>query len=194
VTHPLRGAALRERLLAVPARDRDAWVDQHLGFEDVPADAPDLPRGAVPYLPCGVEEILALVEEAPLGPDDHFVDLGSGLGRVVVLAHLLSGARAEGVEIQEHLVRGARAHAAALGLGSVSFVHADAAASELDGSVFFLYAPCGGAMLAALLERLAAVARRRRIVVGTVGMALGRVAWLSPRPSSCVSLTLYDSR
>jgi precorrin-6B methylase 2 len=189
-----RGAALRERILALPPRERDAWVDRWLGFDDVPDDAPDLPRGCVPYLPCGVDEILAAVDGAPLGPDDHLVDVGSGLGRVAILAHLLTGARSEGIEIQEPLVQRARAHAAALGLSAVSFVHGDAAATELDGSVFFLYAPCGGAMLAEVLARLEAVARRRRVVVCTVGMELGAVAWLSPRASACVSLTFHDSR
>jgi SAM-dependent methyltransferase len=128
----LRGDALLQRLLSVPLCDRDVWVDQLLGIEEPPPDIPDLPRGAVPYLPCGVEEILAMVLEAPVRPDDELVDLGSGLGRVVILAHLLSGARASGVELQEPLVRGARARCAALGLAAVSFVHADAAEVALE--------------------------------------------------------------
>jgi SAM-dependent methyltransferase len=128
----LRGDALLQRLLSVPLCDRDVWVDQLLGIEEPPPDIPDLPRGAVPYLPCGVEEILAMVLEAPVRPDDELVDLGSGLGRVVILAHLLSGARASGVELQGPLVRGARARCAALGLAAVSFVHADAAEVALE--------------------------------------------------------------
>jgi SAM-dependent methyltransferase len=128
----LRGDALLQRLLSVPLCDRDVWVDQLLGIEEPPPDIPDLPRGAVPYLPCGVGEILAMVLEAPVRPDDELVDLGSGLGRVVILAHLLSGARASGVELQEPLVRGARARCAALGLAAVSFVHADAAEVALE--------------------------------------------------------------
>lgn len=189
----LRGAALLELLRSVPPVDRDVWLDELLGFEEPPPDIPDLPRGAVPYLPCGVEEILAMVQEAPVGPDDELVDLGAGLGRVAILAHLLSGARACGVELQEPLVRSARTRCAELALPAVTFVHADAAETELDGSIFFLYAPCNGAMLARVLRRVEEVARRRPIVVCTVGLPLDDAPWLSPRRASSLSLTVYDA-
>src|SRR5687767_10872715 len=110
----LRGAALLEVIASLPASERDGWVDEVLEIESVVADAPNLPRGSVPYLPCGVDEILAMVRELPLRANDHLVDLGSGLGRVLILAHLASGARVSGVEIQEHLVHASRAKAAAL--------------------------------------------------------------------------------
>jgi hypothetical protein len=190
----LRGAALLELLLSVPARERDVWIDELLGLGEPPPDIPDLPRGSVPYLPSGVEEILAMVREVPVEPDDELVDLGSGLGLVVILAHLLAGARACGVEIQEPLVRRARARCAALALAAVSFVHADAAEAELDGSIFFLYAPFNGEMLRRVLGRLEDVARRRPIVICAAGFELHDVAWLVPRETSSVSLTLYESR
>jgi SAM-dependent methyltransferase len=190
----LRGAALRDRLLAVPFLERDAWIDAVLGIAQPPPDH-DLPRGAVPYLPCGIAEILTMLADVPVRPDDEVVDLGSGLGRVVILAHLLTGAPAWGVEIQDHLVRGARARTAALALPveRVAFVHANAADIELDGSVFFLYAPFNGDLLTRVLCRLEAVARRRAIVVCTVGLALDGIAWLSSRPSSTVAFDIYDS-
>src|SRR5947208_2090648 len=55
----LRGAALVRRLRSIPPRDRDAWVDECLGLPEAPPDVPDLPPGAVPYLPAGVDEIVA---------------------------------------------------------------------------------------------------------------------------------------
>jgi hypothetical protein len=190
----LRGAALLERLRSVPFIDRDAWIDDVLGIEDaITPDVPDLPRGSVPYLPCGVGEIVAMVEEVPVRADDQLVDLGAGLGRVVLLGHLLSGARAMGVEIQEPLVRSARDRCIELDVADVSFVHADAADLELDGSVFFLYAPFHGAMLARVVRRLEEVARRRPIAVCAVGLELHDVPWLVARKTSCVSLALYDS-
>jgi hypothetical protein len=190
----LRGTALIERLLSIPFFDRDAWIDEVLGFEIPPPDIPDLPPGSVPYLPSGVEEILAMVLEAPVEPDDELVDLGAGLGRVVILAHLLSGARARGVEIQEHLVSSARARCAELGLVGVTFAHANASEAELDGSIFFLYAPFNGEMLTRTLRRLEDVALRRPIVVCAVGIELHDVPWLLPRKTASVSLTLYDSQ
>ncbi|NOK07977.1 class I SAM-dependent methyltransferase [Corallococcus exercitus] len=189
----LRGDAFRELLLSIPAPERDGWVDALLGFDEPPPDIANLPRGAVPYLPSGVSEILAMVDEVPLRRESAFVDLGSGLGRVVILAHLLSGARAQGVELQEPLVHRARARCAELALPCVSFVHANAADVELDGSVFFLYAPFNGEMLSAVLRRLEDVARRRPIVICTVDLELHGVPWLRERKTGKVSLTLYDS-
>jgi hypothetical protein len=193
VSGALRGAALIERLLAVPALEREAWVDDVLGIEEAPPDVPDLPRGSVPYLPCGVEEIVAAVLEAPVRRGDELVDLGSGLGRVAILAHLLSGARASGIEIQEPLVRRARAHCEALGLADISFVHANVADVVLDGSIFFLYAPFNGEVLRRVLARIEEVARRRPIVVCAAGVEFRDVPWLRPRTTSCASLMLYDS-
>lgn len=189
----LRGAALLELLLSVPSGDRDAWLDELLGIDELPPDIPDLPRGSVPYLPSGVDEILAMVRDVPLQPDDELVDLGSGLGRVVILGHLLSGARACGVEIQEPLVRSARAYCVALALPAVSFIHANAADAELDGSVFFLYAPFNGEMLTRVLRRLEHVAQRRPIVLCAIGLNLNGESWLLRRSTSSVWLSLYDS-
>ena len=193
VAGALRGAALVELLHAIPMLDRDAWVDATLGMEEPPGDEPDLPRGAVPYLPCGVDEILAMVLEVPLGVEDELVDLGAGLGRVAILAHLLSGACVRGVEIQGSLVRRARALCTSLGLVDVTFAQADAAETALDGTVFFLYAPFNGPMLIRVLERIEEVARRRAIVVCAVGLELREVPWLVPRATSSVALMLYDS-
>jgi hypothetical protein len=180
-------------LLAVPPLSRDVWVDDLLGIAPPPPDVPNLPRGSVPYLPCGADEIVAMVREVPLRSDDALVDLGSGLGRVLILAHLLSGAGGHGVEIQEHLVQGARARCLDLDL-PLTFVHANAAEVELDGSVFFLYTPFGGETLPRVLGSLEAVAHRRAIVLCAVGLELPRVPWLAPRQTSTPALTLYESQ
>ncbi len=191
---------LLESLLTVPPRDRDAWVDALLGIGELPTDAPDLPRDAVPYLPCGVDEILAVVREVPISTDDVLVDLGAGLGRVAILVHLLSAARTQGVELQAPLVRSARACCAALRLDGVTFTHGDVAETALEGSVFFLYTPFAGATLTRALARLEEVARRRPIVVCAVGFELPRLAWLLPREradearSAIAALTIFDSR
>lgn len=189
----LRGQAFLERLLSIPFLERDAWVDAVLGIEDLPTDDPELPREAVPYLPCGVEEILAMVNEVPLNADHEFVDLGSGLGRVAILAHLISRAPTRGLEIQEHLVRGSNALRTELGLSGVTFTRADVTETELEGSVFFLYAPFSGEMLARAVQRLELIARRRPIVICAVGLELRDFGWLKPRSTSSLSLTLYDS-
>ncbi|MBX5481874.1 MAG: hypothetical protein IRZ16_08570 [Myxococcaceae bacterium] len=189
----LRGTELLRRLRAVPLLERDAWTDVLLGLEEEAPDTLDLPPESIPYLPCGVDEILRMVEEAPLGADDVFVDLGSGAGRVVMLAHLLTGARAVGVEIQGLLVTHATASSAALGLSGVSFVHANAADTELEGSVFFLYAPFNGETLKRVLRRLEEVARKRPIRICALGLELASEGWLRRRETSSPWLSLYDS-
>jgi predicted RNA methylase len=190
----LRGAALLEVLLSIPFVDRDVWIDELLGIEELPEDVPDLPRESVPYLPTGVEEILAAVREVPITPDDEFVDLGAGLGRVVILAHLLTGARAKGVELQAPLVRSATQRCAQLGLPEISFQHADATRAELEGSIFFLYSPFNGQMMTRALERLEEAARKKPIVVCAVGLEFPGVPWLQARkPGSSPLLTVYDS-
>jgi hypothetical protein len=186
----LRGADLVAQLTQVPFRDRDVWIDEVLGIDPPPPDIPDLPRGSVPYLPCGVDEILALVREVPLGPEHTLVDLGSGVGRVAILAHLLCGVRAHGIEIQAPLVHAARTRATALELYAVTFTHGDAAddAVPLAGSVFFLYAPFNGAMLTRVLDRLATLATRP--ILCTVGVEIMPPWSASQRTSG--GLAIYE--
>lgn len=190
----LRGTELRAVLLAVPTDSREAFVDALLAIPEAPPDEPDLPRGAVPYLPAGVDEVLAMVAEVPLRPQDHFVDLGAGLGRVALLAHLLSGATATGIEIQAPLVAAATRCARELGLSRVSFHRGDAATGPMDGNVYFLYSPFTGATLRTVLSRLARLTAQRPLVIATVGLELPGEAWLRPRAASLPALTIYDRR
>ncbi len=194
VAGALRGPALAELLESIPRLDREAFTDELLAIDPPPPDR-DLPRGAVPYLPCSVDHILALTREVAMDHTDELVDIGSGLGRVVILAHLLTGVRARGIEIQSYLVERAQTTSHALGLRDVQLSVGNAAEMPLDGRVFVLYAPCNGAMLASVLDRLADVARRRTITVCTVDLDLVDIPWLAG--SSCPSspgLSIYVSR
>ena len=96
----LRGEELAQLLLSVPFRDRDAWTDELLGLEGLPPDVPDLPPGSVPYLPCGVDEIVAFLGESmtlttgTLRPVPE-IFMPDGAGRVAVLTRI-SGTRPDG--------------------------------------------------------------------------------------------------
>lgn len=189
----LRGRAFHEALDAVRFDERDLWLDELLGLPELPADLPGLPSGTVPYLPCDVAAVVRTVREAPVTSADLFVDLGAGLGRPTLLAHLLSGVRAVGVELQPHLVGHARAAAARLGLDAVRFDVADAAAGEVpEGSVYFIYASFNGAALARVLGALERIAARRPIVLCAVGFEV-REPWLRERRSASAELVFYDS-
>jgi SAM-dependent methyltransferase len=128
---------------------------------------------------------------APVTANSEFVDLGSGLGRVAMLVHLLTGARTHGIELQAHLVQ--QAHSLSAGLSGVTFTAGDATEIELDGSTFFLYAPFSGDMLQRALARLHEVAQKRTIVIGAVGFEFQDVSWLQPRTTSVPTLTVYVS-
>jgi SAM-dependent methyltransferase len=138
----------------------------------------------VAYQPTPARAILALIKHANLSQDDVFYDLGSGLGHVVMLVALLSGARAVGIELEPAYVSYARRCARRLKVQNVEFVQADAREAVLtDGSVFFLYSPFNGALLRKVLERLRVEAAKRPIRVCTYGPCTSVTAsasWLRP--------------
>jgi SAM-dependent methyltransferase len=195
-TGELTPCAFRHALDAVPSPDRDGWVDAVLGLDGVLDDGPALPQGCVPYLPCAVDAVLRAVELAGVRPGDVFVDLGSGVGRVAALAHLLTGASAVGVEIQPHLVAASRELLERVGLERVSAVEGDAAvlAQRLAiGTVFFLYCPFGGERLERVLDGLQSLAQTHPLRVCCVDLLLPERAWLTPVASAHRGVIVYRS-
>lgn len=187
----------REALSSVPPAERDAWVSSLFGLGELPDDAPELPRGCVPYLPASVDALLRVVEHAPVRESDVFVDIGSGLGRAAGLVHLLSGASVIGLEIQPELVRSARSLADRLLFSRVSYVEGDAAelaGSIATGTVFFLYCPFSGERLAKVMGELEGIARTRTIRVCCLDLPLPPCPWLRLDASLTGGLELYCSR
>jgi SAM-dependent methyltransferase len=197
IAHGLRDPSLfRAALAGIPPVERDAWVDRALGLGELPDDGPELPSGCVPYLPCSVDVLLRLVEQAPVRASDVFVDVGSGVGRATALVHLLTGATAVGLEVQPALVTTARALATRLNLSGVSFVAGDAVQLTTalgSGSVFLLYCPFSGERLVKLLAQLESVARTRTIRVCCVDLPLPPCSWLTPAPPLSGDLAIYRS-
>lgn len=188
---------LRQALQALPARDRDAWLDRALELEAPADDGPELPRGCVPYLPCPIDALLRLADVARVGRGDLFVDIGSGAGRAAAFMHLLTGATALGVEVQPALVEQARQLAQRLALERVSFVQADAVELPLParaGTVFFLYCPFSGERLARVLDQLRAIAQLRPIRIGCLDLPLPPCPWLEVVGPAAPDLTVHRSR
>jgi Histone methylation protein DOT1 len=119
-----------------------------------------------------------------VGPDDVFVDLGAGLGQVVLLAHLLTGAVARGLEIEPAFCEYARVCATGLGLTAVSFIEGDARVALYDsGTVFFMYTPFTGELLDIVFGLLQRESESRPFTVVTYGpitTAAARQSWLRP--------------
>src|SRR5437868_3303766 len=62
----------RAELTGIRPVRRDAWVDRVFGLDAPPDDGPALPVGCVPYLPCPVDVLLRLAENASVRASDLF--------------------------------------------------------------------------------------------------------------------------
>lgn len=162
--------------------DRDAIVAGVLQVEEPGETSVERTADMVFYQPTPARQVLDLIDRLPMGPDDVFVDLGSGLGHVPMLVSICTGVRSVGVEIEPAYVDAAGRAAEALELRGVTFVEADARDLSLDdGTVFFMYTPFTGAMLRTVLDRLHEQAQRREIRVCAFGPFVPTIAaepWL----------------
>jgi len=190
-------STFRAALLEIAPPERDAWLDLVLDLTEPPDDGPELPRGCVPYLPCPVNALLRMVDEAEVRSSDVFVDVGSGVGRAATLVHLLTGAAAIGLEIQPRLARASRDLAARLPVRRISTIEGDAtrmAGLLWVGSVFFLYCPFSGERLSRLLAALEPIARTRKLRICCIDVAMPPVPWLTLEPQRSVDLAIYRTR
>lgn len=167
--------------MRIDPRSRDEWVTRVLGIDDLPDDGADLPRGCVPYLPSSVDVLLRTIERAGVTAEDVFVDVGSGVGRALMLVHLLTGAGAIGLEIQEGLVALARTLAERLRLEKVITLQGDA--EELigrmtTGTVFYFYCPFGGQRVERVMHALRPLAEARALRLCFVDMPAPDLPWL----------------
>ncbi len=177
------------------------WGKSHYGYEnlDLLLDEVLLPqphpqanltpeRGMVRYQPTPASVILELTERIPFTARDVFYDLGSGLGKVTALVHLLTGVRCVGVEYQPDFCTYARQQADALALEGIAYLNADARnAVYADGTVFFLFNPFGGDIFPAVLERLRMEAQQHPLWIcsyGSSSQPLSELAWLKRIPPS----------
>jgi mycolic acid cyclopropane synthetase len=69
-----------------------------------------------PFVPTPLEVVEKMLELAQVGPDDVVYDLGSGDGRIVIMAAQKFGARAVGVELNGELFKQSSMRIAELGL------------------------------------------------------------------------------
>jgi precorrin-6B methylase 2 len=70
----------------------------------------------VPYVPTPPEVVNKMLDLAKVGPNDMVYDLGSGDGRIVIMAVEKYGAQALGVELDEERVKQSSARLVELGL------------------------------------------------------------------------------
>lgn len=160
----------------------DVLVSGLLLVDIVPEEMKERESEMVFYQPTPARIVLELVEKADFRPEDVFYDIGSGLGQVSILVHLLSGVHAKGVEFEPAYCDYARRCARQLNLSQVEFMNVDAREADYsDGTVFFMYTPCEGKMLKQVLERIRGEARTSGIRLYTYGpctLQVPRRSWL----------------
>jgi len=152
----------------------------------------------VPYQPTPVRHVLHLIAAAAVTEDDVFVDLGSGLGHVPLLVSMVTGAQSLGVEVQAAYVASARRCAQSLRLSRVRFIAQDARDADLSrGTMFYLYSPFKGSILADVLSALRRESMRRPIKICSLGPCTRRVSnqtWLKASALPVTgSITVFDS-
>ena len=80
------------------------------------AQGADVERTGGPYVPTPPIVVEAMLKLAGVGPADYVIDLGSGDGRIVLMAATKFKARGKGVDIDPDLVERANASARKLGV------------------------------------------------------------------------------
>jgi len=185
----------------------------HYGYENLdaliegvlmpmPHPEPTLERiyGMVRYEPTPVSAIMELFDQVHLSKDDVFYDLGSGLGKVAMLVHLLSQIPCVGIEFEPTYYEYALQRSVDLGLTDVKFINVDARDVDYsNGTVFFLFNPFGGEIFNHVFAKLEEEAQTRQITICSYGACtppLAELPWLQvadPGTVDEVCLAIFKS-
>ena len=191
---------LPENHLHVTPTGLDEFVNGLLDIGEQPDETRLREREMIQYEAAPAAVILELAQQVAPAPGSVFYDLGAGLGIVVILFHLLTGAASKGVEFEPAYCQAAVSSAARLKLDCVSFINADARnLTYTDGNLFFMFTPFKGQIMRDVLLRLYAQASARPITVASFGyctLEIAAAAWLRqrhPAPLHPFRLTLFDS-
>jgi hypothetical protein len=161
----------------------DALISGVFMMKPVAQPTRQLALDMVAYQPTPARVILDLATSARFSTGDLFCDLGSGLGHVVMLVHLIGGVRARGIELEPVYCDYSRRCAAALGLSGVEFLNSDVTdASLVEPTHFFLYTPFTGHLLSEVLMMFRNEAVERSFDLFTYGPCTPAVAeqsWLT---------------
>lgn len=175
----LRGARLRDAVRNVPGGQGDHWIEELLGIAHPPLDPEPLERELVHYVASGTSEMFDAFDRTGLGPGHVFVDYGSGLGKAVFLAALVTGARAVGIEIDGALSSVAETEGHALRVDRATFLQADARTVAMpEADVAYVYAAFTGRTFDLVLDRLRDAVPRRPVFVCAPTVDVTRHPWL----------------
>lgn len=187
----LVGGRLREAFDAAAPLERDHFVEEVLGIAYPPLDEGAPGTDLMSYAPSGYDEIVYAFDRSGLAAGDRFLDLGAGLGKVVLLAELLTGATSLGVEYDAKLCELGNDARRQLGLPGVQLRAQDARElASVDADVVFMYLPFSGEVLVAVMARLLGTAMRPRCLC-TGALDLARYPELVPLGAPQSWLNVY---
>ena len=186
---------LRRWLQPYTDYESQKWGHPHYGYENLdflideillplphPQASLQPEYGMVRYEPTPASVILELTERIFFTENDVFYDLGSGLGKVTMLVHLLTGVRCVGVEYQPDFCAYANQQAHSLDLNNVTYLNADARhVGYTEATVFFFFNPFGGTIFDNVLEQLRVEAQKHEIRISSYGSSsqpLSELPWL----------------
>lgn len=179
----LRGPALRTFLDVFTEYRANAVGYRHLRREAldrllegilVGSNAPERRQPPGPemlsYQPTPASLVLEMVDHHLVSEADIFYDLGTGLGLVPMLVHLLTGAVAQGIEIEASYCQHAQTQVRRLRLREVTIRCGDVRqANFTDGTVFYLFTPFVGRILEQVMTQLSHVAAHHPIRICSYG-------------------------
>ena len=198
--------------ISSPASEVVRIPDNRLGYDHLddllsgvlqleePAASPNpANQEMVSYQPTPARHIFDLLRVAELSAADVLVDLGSGLGHVALLVSICTPARCIGVELEAAYIERARQCAHRLHLNNVTFLTQDAREADLSsGTVFYLYTPFLGSILATVLDRVRREAASRPIRIcsyGPITPVIAQEQWLQAASAPQTDrITLFRSR
>lgn len=171
-----------------------------LALDEPAVEESALPPEMVFYQPSPARHIIDGIARARITANDVVLDLGAGLGHVPILVHILTGARALGVEREPAYVVRAMEAVSGLGLRGVEIVTGDARDAELsEANVFYLFTPFIGTVLRDVVASIEREARRRPVRVVTLGpcsRTFARMPWLrsdDPDPAAAERIVVFHS-
>jgi hypothetical protein len=185
---------------AVGYDNLDLFINGIFNIGTIPAQSISLEPEMVYYQKTPARIVFDFIKKLPFTNNDVFIDLGSGLGQVVILVNLLTGMTSKGIEFEPSYCDVANKCAAGLNLSHVSFIPMDARHADYSqGTIFFMFTPFTGEMMGTILEILRKESRMRKIKIITYGPCTTRVAlesWLSCqkfRPVNIYETTVFIS-
>lgn len=184
-----------EVLASVPSYEWDAFTERLLDIHEVPAATKTRTLEMIKYQATPASSVFELV--SLLGPEDVLFDLGSGLGKVPLLAALLSPARTVGVELDPAYGDVAAKRATELGLKRAQFTVSDAREADYgEGTVFYFFFPFDGEVMSAVLAKIRADTKGRSIRIASLHKSTLRFdeeKWLVRESTFPSGLALFRS-